>query len=137
MLLKSYQFFNRHLPNVRWSAKRTLICQKKIFVKKCYFPRTIWCGSCWKILKWYLVNSQDMVNFDICNLVECSVHPTEVLWFFKDYAGKNEVCCLLDQICVIGISSKSSGKHIVFTFCFVFRIRDFKLLLLVYFFYFS
>ena len=38
-------------------AKRTLICQKKIFMEKCYFSlnqAAIWCGSCWKNLEWYL-----------------------------------------------------------------------------------
>ena len=44
-----------------WSLnlERTLIYQKKFFMKKCYFlsnKATIWCGSCWKILKSYLTN---------------------------------------------------------------------------------
>ena len=31
MLLKSCQFFNRHLPNVRWSAKRIFLWKSAIF----------------------------------------------------------------------------------------------------------
>ena len=39
--------------------ERTLIWQNSFFMKKCYFSlnkATIWCGSCWKNLKCYLVH---------------------------------------------------------------------------------
>ena len=41
------------------NLEHTLIYQKNVFMKKCYFSSneaTIWCGGCWKILKSYLIN---------------------------------------------------------------------------------
>ena len=38
---------------------QALICQRPFKVRKCFFPFNllrIWCGTCWKILKWYLMS---------------------------------------------------------------------------------
>ena len=45
---------------------RALICQRPFNVRKCLFPFNwprVWCGSCWKILKWYLLLI--LIGFDL------------------------------------------------------------------------
>ena len=40
------------------NLNRALICQRPFKVWLCLFPfnyPSVWCGSCWKILKWYLL----------------------------------------------------------------------------------
>ena len=37
-----------------------LICQRPFELRKCF--HSIWCGSCWKIIKWYLMYSTRLKN---------------------------------------------------------------------------
>ena len=41
-------------------SNRALIQQNPFKIRKCYLPfkqAMVWCGNCWKVLKWYLLNN--------------------------------------------------------------------------------
>ena len=83
-----------------------LICQRPFKVRKCLFPFNyprVWCGNCWKILKWYLISMlwQNSLWPNILQSVRKKGMQkwTEPFYFFPD-ASQRATC--LSKYDVIG-----------------------------------
>ena len=118
MLLKSCQFFNRHLPNVRWSAKKIFLWKSAIFhsIKPPFdaevaekFLNGIYCSSHTSFLVW-----RELLGCTSCNpfigfmkgtlkyLNHVWVHQFKIKSDATDEAQQAKACCLLcDRIALL------------------------------------